>query len=46
MVLSRLSEKGCKVIATTNPDSPTNYVFTNIIQNNEINKGGTQVSFV
>ena len=38
VLLSRLSEKGAKLIATTNPDSPTNYVYTNIIQNNEINK--------
>lgn len=38
MVLSRLSEKGAKLIATTNPDSPTHYVYTNIIQNNEIDK--------
>ena len=38
MVLSRLSEKGAKLIATTNPDSPTNYVYTNIICNNEISK--------
>jgi len=38
MVLSRLSERGAKLIATTNPDAPTNYVFTNIIQNNDIDK--------
>ncbi len=38
MALSRLSVKGAKLCATTNPDSPTNYVYTDIIQNNEINR--------
>ena len=37
MALSRLSVKGAKLCATTNPDSPTNYVYTDIIQNREIN---------
>lgn len=38
MVLSRLSEKGAKLYATTNPDSPANYVYTDIIENEEINR--------
>lgn len=38
MVLSRLSERNAKLIATTNPDSPNNYVYTNIIKNDEIDK--------
>ena len=38
MVLSRLSDKGAKLIATTNPDSPNNYVYKNIICNDEIDK--------
>lgn len=38
MVLSRLSERNAKLIATTNPDSPNNYVYKNIICNNKINK--------
>jgi len=42
MALSRLSYKGAKLFATTNPDAPTNYVYTDIIQNNEINKSVTK----
>jgi len=38
MALSRLSYPGAKLFATTNPDSPTNYVYTDIIQNEKINK--------
>lgn len=38
MVLSRLSERGAKLIATTNPDSPLNYVYTDIIKNDDIDK--------
>ena len=36
MTLSRLSYKGAKLIATTNPDSPNHYVYTDIIENQEI----------
>lgn len=38
MALSRLSMKGAKLIATTNPDSPSNYVYQEIIQNEKIDK--------
>lgn len=38
MALSRMSYPGAKMIATTNPDSPTNYVYTDIIENEEINR--------
>ena len=36
MVLSRLSERGALLLATTNPDHPEHYVKTDIIDNNEI----------
>ena len=36
MALSRLSIHGAKLFATTNPDAPTNYVYTDIICNDEI----------
>lgn len=42
MLLGRLSEPGAKLIATTNPDSPTHYVYTDIIQNNQIDKQVTK----
>lgn len=38
MALSRLSYPGARMFATTNPDSPTNYVYTDIIKNEEINR--------
>lgn len=38
MSLSRLSYKGAKFFATTNPDTPNNYVYTDIICNDGINK--------
>lgn len=38
MVLSRLSVHGAKLYATTNPDSPNHYVYTDIIQNDSIDK--------
>lgn len=38
MALSRLSEPGAKLFATTNPDSPSNYVYQEIIQNEKIDK--------
>lgn len=38
MVLSRLSERGAALIATTNPDAPNHYVKTEIIDNNVIDK--------
>lgn len=38
MALSRLSMKGAKLIATTNPDSPSNYVYQEIIKNQNIDK--------
>lgn len=38
MALSRLSYPGAKLFATTNPASPTNYVYTDIIENDDINK--------
>lgn len=42
MTLSRLSVSGAKLIATTNPDSPMNYVYTEIIENAEINRKVTK----
>lgn len=36
MCLSRLSRPGALMIATTNPDSPRNYVYTEIVQNDKI----------
>lgn len=42
MSLSRLSYRGAKFIATTNPDSPNNYVFTDIVCNDEIDKRVTK----
>lgn len=42
MALSRLSYRGAKLFATTNPDSPTSYVYTDIIENDEINKKVTK----
>ena len=38
MLLSRLSVKGAKLYATTNPDSPSHWVKTEIIDNEEIDK--------
>lgn len=38
MVLSRLSEHGASLIATTNPDTPNHYVKTEIIDNDVIDK--------
>lgn len=38
MVLSRLSERGAALIATTNPDSPNHYVKTDIIDNAAIER--------
>lgn len=38
MALSRLSMPGAKLIATTNPDSPSNYVYQEIVKNNNIDK--------
>lgn len=42
MALSRLSMPGAKLIATTNPDSPMNYVYTDIICNDEIDRKVTK----
>lgn len=42
MALSRLSYKGAKLFATTNPDSPTHYVYTDIIENENIDKQVTK----
>lgn len=42
MSLSRLSYKGARFIATTNPDSPNNYVYTDIVCNDEIDKQVTK----
>lgn len=42
MALSRLSVRGAKFIATTNPDSPNNYVYTDIVCNEEIDKKVTK----
>lgn len=38
MLLSRLSVKNAKLYATTNPDTPTHWVKTDIIDNEEIDK--------
>lgn len=38
MLLSRLSVKGAKLYATTNPDAPNHWVKVQIIDNEEINK--------
>ena len=38
MLLSRLSVKGAKLYATTNPDTPSHWVKTDIIDNNELDK--------
>ena len=38
MTLSRLSVSGAVLLATTNPDSPNNYVFTDIIENEDISR--------
>ena len=38
MLLSRLSMKGAKLYATTNPDTPTHWVKLDIIDNEEIDK--------
>lgn len=38
MLLSRLSIKGAKFYATTNPDNPNHWVKVNIIDNKEIDK--------
>lgn len=38
MALSRLSEKGAVLLATTNPDHPNHYVKTEIIDNEVIDK--------
>lgn len=42
MALSRLSMPGAKLIATTNPDSPMNYVYTDIILNEGIDRKVTK----
>ena len=38
MTLSRLSVSGAVLLATTNPDRPNNYVFTDIIENEDISR--------
>lgn len=38
MLLSRLSVKGAKLYATTNPDTPNHWVKINIVDNEAINK--------
>lgn len=45
MLLSRLSQPGAKLIATTNPDAPGHYVHTDIIENEEIDKKITKFLF-
>lgn len=42
MTLSRLSVHGARLFATTNPDSPMNYVYTDIIENSEIDRKVTK----
>lgn len=42
MALSRLSYRNAKLFATTNPESPSNYVFTDIICNEDIDKAVTK----
>lgn len=43
MLLSRLSTKGARLFATTNPDSPNHYVYKGIIENENINKSVTKI---
>ena len=38
MTLGRLSVKGAVLIGTTNPDSPSNYVYKEVVTNDNINK--------
>lgn len=45
MLLSRLSIKNAKLYATTNPDTPTHWVKTEIIDNNEIDKNVWHFTF-
>lgn len=42
MLLSRISMPKAKLFATTNPDSPNHWVYTDIIQNDEIDKKVTR----
>lgn len=42
MALSRLSYPNAKLFATTNPDSPAHYVYTDIIENDAIDKTVTK----
>ena len=43
MLLSRLSESGARLFATTNPDSPNHYVYRDIIKNENVNKCVTKI---
>jgi len=45
MLLSRLSVKGAKLYATTNPDTPTHWVKREIIDNEEIDKSVWHFTF-
>lgn len=45
MLLSRLSVKNAKLFATTNPDTPTHWVKTDIIDNDEIDKAVWHFTF-
>jgi len=45
MLLSRLSVKNAKLFATTNPDTPTHWVKTEIIDNDEIDKAVWHFTF-
>ena len=45
MLLSRLSVKNAKLYATTNPDTPTHWVKTEIIDNEEIDKAVWHFNF-
>lgn len=45
MLLSRLSERGAKLYATTNPDTPTHWVKTDIIDNKDIDKAVWHFTF-
>lgn len=38
MTLTRISVEGAVLIATTNPDSPNHYVYTEIVENDEIDR--------
>lgn len=38
MCLGRLSVRGAIMLATTNPDSPRHYAYTDIVQNDEIDR--------